>query len=97
MSKRLSPIQAEVLQLMVEGHTFHYCKGTLPWLKDARGRLRWTKLILRNSTLYALKDRGYITLFDTLATPWWRRDYIITEAGEKALAELSPRNEEETG
>ena len=85
MGKQLSSVQIEVLQHMAQGHILLCSRQNTPRLKDMPG-----KECIHNSVLFALKSWGYIERTDAAAAPQWRRDYAITEAGRRVLADLPP-------
>lgn len=83
----VSKVQARVLREMV--------KTGLP-LKNSRGPILSVRvstsieseLNYRITTLYALLDRGLIERCDTESTPWYRRDYVLTEEGRGVVDTL---------
>lgn len=74
----ISKTQAKVLREMVE---------TGLTLKSARGGSVWVTLAeesrYRVTTLFALLDRKLIERCDTDKTPWYRKDYALTEEGRR--------------
>ena len=80
----VSKVQARILCEMV--------KTGLP-LKHARGSGVWITLTeverrFRVTTLLALLDRGLLERCDTESTPWYRKDYVLTEEGRNAVDAL---------
>lgn len=89
MTDKLSKVQAEVLGHMAQGHKMHGSAHAPPYLSGVPGKYGLSKNVHTN-TWFALLKRGYIERADTDKTPWWRRDYVITDNGREKL------NEEET-
>lgn len=81
---KLSEVQREVLEYMVQGSRLLASTNGGSWLDNVSGRKGFYKRVHGN-TLYALHKRGYIVRNDAACTPWWRRDYEITDAGRDAL------------
>jgi len=82
---KTSKVQREVLQHMARGHKLYIDKVQgRPWLNQVRGS-DGTYERVHSSTLYALLRRGLIKYMSTEITPYWRRDYVITDAGREAL------------
>ena len=52
---------------------------------EGAGGAHGTHLDVHSNTLFALRKRGYIELFEREKAPWWARDYRITEAGLEAV------------
>lgn len=83
---KLSETQVEVLTHMAAGHKLYRAYRS-PWLDGVPGKHRGLNLRVRGSTLWVLLERGLIERADTEQTPYYRRDYVITEAGREALEE----------
>ena len=82
--KKLSKVQREVLEYMVQGHGLFADRTGSIWL-DRVPTQRGPYRRVHGNTLHALRKRGYIARNDTACTPWWRRDYEITALGRKCL------------
>ena len=87
MTNKLSKAQAEVLGHMAQDHKLYASRDGTPWLDKVPGVSRYQYMHVHTNTLYALKSRGYIERADTDKTPWWRRDYVITDKGREKLNE----------
>ena len=89
MTKKLSVIQAEVLRHMVQGHKLHCATDAVPWLDgvpdDDDGCEPRIHTRVHTNTWRALLKRGCIVRDDADVTPWWRRDYAITDVGRNLL------------
>jgi len=93
MTDKLSKVQAEVLGHVAQGHKLYASRMGTPWLDKVPGVSKYQYKHVHSNTLYALRDRGYIERADTDKTPWWRRDYIITEKGRGKLDKEESDNE----
>lgn len=85
MSK-LSKVQKEVLGHMVQGHKI-YSSHEHTWLDKVPDKRGGYKSVHAN-TLYALRVRDCVERVDTDKTPWYRRDYAITDTGRELLRQV---------
>ena len=81
---KISKVQREVLQHMANGSKLYSAMAVRStsshnWLS---GELCFS---LHTNTLKALLARGLIERANTKSTPYWRRDYAITQAGREAI------------
>lgn len=82
MSK-LSKVQIEVLGHMSQGHKV-YSSHEHTWLDGVPDKYTVSKSVHGN-TLYALLNKNCIEKANTDRTPWYRRDYAITDTGRELL------------
>ena len=88
---KLSVVQIEVLGHMAQGHKV-YSSHEHTWLDGVPDKRTVYKSVHAN-TLYALLDKNCVENVDTDKTPFWRRDYAITDTGRELLQQAQERGE----
>lgn len=78
---KLRGVQAEVLAYMAKGHRLLQDKQGGSWLDRVIGNKGSFKV--HGNTVSSLRNRGLIEQTETIK--FWRRDYVITEAGREAI------------
>ncbi len=87
---RLSKVQIEVLSHMAQGHKV-YNSNEHTWLDKVPGDRGHKKVYF--NTLFALLKKGCVEKANTDRTPWYRRDYAITDTGRELLRQARERGE----
>lgn len=85
MTKKLSAAQVKVLYHMAQGHKLYCATHVTPWLDGVPDKDNRFNLRVHTNTGFALLERDCIVRDDTDTTPWWRRDYAITDIGRNLL------------
>lgn len=98
---KLTPAHRFILTHMARG-TLLMTSSTagLPWLNKVPGndpRQPGLYRRVQSGAVAALRRREYIALASTPNTPWWRRDYAITDLGRQALEEDDGREKAQAG
>ena len=87
MITKLSETQVIVLGHMARGHKLYCSVHGVPWLDGIPGKQRGTSLTVHTNTWVALWKKGCIMRKDAENVPFWRRDYVISDAGRRFLRE----------
>ena len=88
---KLSVVQIEVLGHMAQGHKV-YSSYDHTWLDGVPDEYKVYKSVHAN-TLYALLNKDCVEKVNTDRTPWYRRDYAITDTGRELLQQARERGE----
>lgn len=84
MSK-LSVVQIEVLGHMAQGHEIRRSGPGTPYLDGVQPDRYEVSKHVHSNTLYALLNKDCVEKVNTDRTPWYRRDYAITDKGRELL------------